>query len=120
MKRIFKAGLAIGILIALVNNVAIAQGGSASEIAASAATPASSAKAIRSANRELQKQVRRALTHTKGLDASGISVRASNGAVTLQGLVREQSQVELAMEVAKGVPGVTSVSGQLKVLPYGH
>ncbi|WP_207000419.1 BON domain-containing protein [Trinickia mobilis] len=106
-------------LLALTTCSAIAQNGSASEMTP-AATSSSSAKAMRAANRELQKKVRQALIHTKGLNASGIAVRASNGAVTLQGWVPEQSQVALAMQAANGVPGVTSVICHLTVRPVGQ
>src|SRR5579864_2142619 len=108
--------------IALVTLMALnahAQGGSeaASTPIASAAPGASAARA---ANRQLQKTVRRALTRTKGLAASGIAVRARDGVVTLQGWVPEQSQVALALRTAQDVPGVTSVNNQLMVRPVGQ
>jgi hyperosmotically inducible protein len=85
------------------------------------ATPASvSAKAMRTASRQLQKKVRYVLVRTKGLNASGISVRAYDGAVTLQGWVPEQSQAALAAQTVQGVPGVTSVKSELIVRPISQ
>ncbi|MGF6920072.1 BON domain-containing protein [Paraburkholderia sp. 40] len=110
-----------GALIALIAFGANAQGGGAT-----ASTPAASAasdqskSATRAANRQLQKKVRRALAHTKGLNASGIAVRANDGALTLQGWVPEQSQLQLALRTAQGVPGVVSVNNQLTIRPVGQ
>jgi hyperosmotically inducible periplasmic protein len=106
-----------GALIALMALGANAQGGGAT-----ASTPAASESksATRAANRQLQKEVRRALAHTKGLNASGIAVRARDGAVTLQGWVPEQSQLQLALRTAQGVPGVVSVNNQLTIRPVGQ
>ena len=108
-----------GALVALIALGAHAQGGGAvaSTPAASAATDAS---ATRAADRQLQKTVRRALAHTKGLAASGIAVRARAGVVTLQGWVPDGSQLQLAQHVAQGVPGVKSVNNQLTVRPVGQ
>lgn len=83
-------------------------------VAASAgATPASSPKQIRAADRALQKNVRRALAKTKGLDVISITVHARNGDVVLEGSVPEQSEIDLATRVAQGVPGVNSVKNAL-------
>ncbi|CAB3772638.1 MULTISPECIES: BON domain-containing protein [Burkholderia] len=107
------------VLLALATSSAIAQEGNLSETAHSA-TSSSSIKARRLANRQLQKNVRRALIHTTGIYASGIAVRASNGVVTLQGWVPEQSQIALSTQVAEGVPGVTTVISQLIVRPVNQ
>ncbi|MDR3101192.1 MAG: BON domain-containing protein [Paraburkholderia sp.] len=110
-----------GALIALMAFGANAQGsGVAASAPAASATPGESKGAARAANRLLQKEVLRALTHTKGLNASGIAVRARDGAVALQGWVPEQSQLQLALRTAQGVPGVVSVSNQLTVRPVGE
>ena len=77
------------------------------------ANPASSGKQMRAADRALQKSVRRALAKTKGLDVINITIRARNGDVVLEGSVPEQSQIDLAMRVAQGVPGVNSVKSAL-------
>jgi hyperosmotically inducible protein len=107
-----------GALIALIAFGAHAQGGTPAS--APAASAPADAKAERAANRQLQKKVRQALAHTKGLSASGIAVRARDGVVTLQGWVPTQSQTTLALRTAQGVPGVTSVINQLIVRPVGQ
>lgn len=81
--------------------------------AASGRSYASDAKAVKAADRALQKSVVRALSKTKGLRAATITVRAHNGAVILEGTVPEQSQVGLASQAAQEVEGVTSVTNAL-------
>jgi hypothetical protein len=54
------------------------------------------------------------------LPTQHILVRARGGTVILQGTVPEQSQVELAGQVAKGVGGVTSVKNALTIRPVGN
>jgi osmotically-inducible protein OsmY len=110
-----------GVLIALMAFGANAQGGGATaSTPAASAAPGESKSAARAANRQLEKKVRRALAHMKGLNASGIAVRARDGAVTLQGWVPEQSQLQLALRTAQGVPGVVSVNDQLTIRPVGQ
>ncbi|MCC8395673.1 BON domain-containing protein [Paraburkholderia sp. MMS20-SJTR3] len=72
---------------------------------------------IRTANRQLARDVRRAFRAAKnqGLRASNVTVRASNGVVTLTGSVPTAEQVELAASVAKGVSGVQSVINRVAV-----
>ncbi|TDN61321.1 BON domain-containing protein [Paraburkholderia sp. BL10I2N1] len=76
-------------------------------------------KSMKAANRALQRQVRTALSRTRGVTVSNITVRAVDGAVTLQGSVPEQSQIDLAVEAAKGVQGVKSVRSALSIRPVG-
>jgi hyperosmotically inducible periplasmic protein len=111
MNMTSKIRLAGSVFVALVSLSAYAQGGDSSS--APAAGVASDPKAAKTANRALQKQVVRALTKTKGLRSSQITVRANNGAVTLEGTVPEQSQMDLATHAAEGVAGVTSVKNML-------
>jgi hyperosmotically inducible periplasmic protein len=99
------------ILAALVTMSAFAQNGDTSS--STAAVAVSGPKAARAANRALQKDVVRALSKTKGLRSSAITVRASNGAVTLEGTVPEESQMDLATHAAEAVPGVVSVKNML-------
>ncbi|MFM0297197.1 BON domain-containing protein [Burkholderia sp. WP9] len=80
---------------------------------ASGRSYASDAKAVKAADRALQKNVVRALSKTKGLRATTITVRAHNGVVILEGTVPEQSQVGLATQAAEGVEGVDSVTNAL-------
>jgi hyperosmotically inducible periplasmic protein len=111
MKRTLRFKLSGGALAALISLGAHAQGGDTS--LASAPASASDVKEMKAANRALQKQVVHALSTTKGLRSSAITVRANNGAVILEGTVPEQSQTELATRAAEGVPGVTSVKNML-------
>ncbi|MFP6562050.1 BON domain-containing protein [Paraburkholderia sp. B3] len=103
--------LAVAALIALGATSAYAQG---SETAASAG-PAPSAKQIRKANHLLEKQIRRALVHVKGLDSTNVVVVARGGVVTLGGSVPDASQIPLAMSGAQRVSGVTEVRNSLQV-----
>ncbi|NPT36681.1 BON domain-containing protein [Paraburkholderia xenovorans] len=103
--------LAGGVLLVLASFNAYAQGSDAAP--ASGHAYASDAKAIKAADRALQKNVVRALSRTKGLRAATITVRAHNGAVILEGTVPEQAQVGLATQAAEGVEGVTSVTNAL-------
>jgi osmotically-inducible protein OsmY len=74
---------------------------------------ATSAKTTKKVNRKLGLDVRRALSKAQGIDVSNIFVRARGGAVVLTGTVPDGAQIPQAGEVAKGVPGVTSVSNKL-------
>ena len=67
------------------------------------------------ANRRLARDVRRALRSAKsqGLRATNVTVCANNGAVTLTGSVPSADPVDLPTDVAKGVPGVASVTGRV-------
>lgn len=100
-----------GMLIVLASLDVHAQTGDPA--AASGRSYASDAKAVKAADRALQKNVIRALSKTKGLRAATITVRAHGGAVTLEGTVPEQSQVGLATQAAESVEGVTSVTNSL-------
>lgn len=77
-----------------------------------------SAKATRQANRALSKRVRAALLKG-GVDISKINVIAKGGAVTLAGSVTDSSQSTNATEIAKTVPGVTSVKNTLRLQQPG-
>jgi osmotically-inducible protein OsmY len=78
------------------------------------------AKAAKSADRALAKKVRAALSKSKDISVSNITVRAKSGAVTLQGSVPEQPQVDKATQVAQNVAGVTSVKNALTIRPVGQ
>lgn len=86
-------------------------------VAASAMTGAAPT-ASKAADRALRRRVLNALAKAKGLRATGITVRATNGAVILEGGVPEQAQIEQAAAVAKGVPGVTSVNNTLMLSTF--
>lgn len=58
-------------------------------------------------------QTSRKLRRAFGNDAKGIEVRVEGSTATLSGTVAERSTQELAEEVAKSVPGITSVQNRL-------
>jgi hyperosmotically inducible protein len=78
-----------------------------------------SAKAARQANRALSKKVLRALSKDD-VKTSGINVITKGGAVVLAGSVTDPTQIDKAGEVAKGVPGVTSVKNSLTIKELGQ
>ena len=82
-----------------------------------ASAPSQNAGDSRAANRQLVKDVRRALRQAshRGLRPSNITVRANNGVVSLTGSVPAADQIDLAINVAKEVPGVQSVNSRIIV-----
>jgi hyperosmotically inducible protein len=114
MKAIQITRILVGALILAGSFGAVAQNGNATSV-----PEATSATSSKTANRALQKSVRRVLSKTKGLNVTNILVRARSGVITLQGTVPEVSQVDLATEVAQGVMGVTSVINRLTVRTIG-
>ena len=92
-----------------------------SESAATSTAPAAegSAKATRQANRALSKKVLRALSKG-GVETIHINAIAKGGAVTLAGAVTDPSQSDKATEIAKSVPGVTSVKNALTLKQVGQ
>lgn len=116
--------LAIGTIIVAASLNAWSQGGPASIAPEASATVASGAVAPatgKKANRALRRKVYAAIAKHKEISAGNISVTAKNGAVTLHGTVTEALQVDTVAEIAKGVPGVTSVTNNLTVQkPFGH
>lgn len=130
MKALQAFKLAAGAMLVAASLQAYAQDASAPAAAAAASGPTTAAKqqydeskaqykAAKSANRALSRKVRAALAKDKDVSVANITVRAKDGAVTLQGTVPEQSQVDRAAEVAKGVAGVTSVNNALTIRPIG-
>ncbi|SAK85759.1 transport-associated protein [Caballeronia pedi] len=79
------------------------------------ASAASAPVATKKENRALRNGVYAAFAKDKRIDAGNIGVRATNGAVTLTGTVTEPAQIDKAGALAKGVPGVTSVTNKLTV-----
>jgi hyperosmotically inducible periplasmic protein len=131
MKAIQSFKLIAGAMLVAASLQAYAQDASAPAAATAAASGSTAAakqqyndskaqyKAAKSANRALSRKVRAALAKDKIVVVSNITVRAKDGAVTLQGTVPEQSQIDRAGEVAKGVAGVTSVNNTLTIRPLG-
>ena len=100
--------------IASVLFVALLNGACASTVP----TPRSQAgdEAVREqevSDARLEADVRLALLEKLGEDGLGVTVKATAGRVRLIGAVDKRSTQELAEEVAKAVPGVTSVDNRL-------
>jgi hyperosmotically inducible periplasmic protein len=109
-----------GALLVLASVNGYAQSSDAAPAAPTAATAAPAGQSTKKADRAMGRKVRTALSKTKGLSVANITVRARSGAVTLAGTVPEQPQVDLATQVAQGVPGVTSVRNALTIRPVGQ
>ncbi|MDR5827375.1 BON domain-containing protein [Caballeronia sp. LP006] len=109
--------------VGMASVCAFAQGGAAKFASPASVTMASAvtgaaASSSKAADRALVRRVLNALEKAKGLRASGITVRANNGAVVLEGWVPETSQVDLATHIAEGVPGVKSVQNTLTLSTF--
>jgi osmotically-inducible protein OsmY len=78
-----------------------------------------SGKAARQANRALSRKVLHALSKG-GVNTSRINVLAKGGAVVLAGSVTDPALSDKATELAKGVPGVTSVKNALTLKEVGQ
>jgi osmotically-inducible protein OsmY len=117
MRAIVRFGLVAALSAAIAPLAAFAQDGdnSAAVPSAAAAGSASSAKSIRAANRKLAKNVRTAMAKAKGIDMTQLFVYAKGGAITLSGSVPKSDQVDRAGEIARSVPGVSSVDNRLSV-----
>jgi hyperosmotically inducible periplasmic protein len=114
-------GIASLVFIALASVHASAQPGASEAGAASraAASGGSTAKDSKT-NRTLRRAVYAAIVKHKEINAGDISVVAKNGAVTLDGTVMDASQIDKVAQIARGVPGVTSVTNKLTVQkPFG-
>jgi hyperosmotically inducible protein len=83
--------------------------------AAAAASGAQGRKTAKQADRALRKQIYAAIGKYKAIDAGDISVSARNGAVTLNGTVKDASQISQVADIARSVSGVTSITNKLTV-----
>lgn len=106
---------ALGVVVCV--SVASSAWAQSSDAMAPASAPG--AKATKKADRKLGQDVRRALSKAQGFDVSNVFVRARGGAVVLTGTVPEGGQVAQAEEVAKTVPGVTSVTNKITIGTQG-
>ena len=89
----------------------------ATQDAAKAEPAKPSAEAARAAaDKELAGRVKAALGAERTLNAHGIDVVASNGAVTLFGTAETRMKRETAGKVAAGVEGVKSVENKLAIV----
>jgi osmotically-inducible protein OsmY len=109
--------LAAGVLVVMAS-IGVASISAHAQSSDAAAAP--TAKSSKASNKALSKEVRRAMTKTKGLTSSNINVRVRDGAVTLAGTVPDNSQIEKATEAAKSVPGVTSVKNAITIREVGR
>lgn len=126
MRKIAGLDLLVGAIAVAISTSAWAQNGSASGAGAAAsvngaaASVASAPVSGRKANRALRRSVYAAIARHKEISAGNIGVTAKDGAVVLNGTVSDLSQVATVAEIAKGVPGVISVSNKLTVQkPFG-
>ncbi|MGT2471851.1 BON domain-containing protein [Paraburkholderia terrae] len=127
MKIIKTFELAVATLIIATSINAWSQTGGMASAPASA--PGASAMAAsgtvapatgRKADRALRRKVYAAISKQKDISAGNIGVTAKDGAITLNGSVTDASQIDRVAEIAKGVPGVTSVTNKLTVnKPFG-
>jgi osmotically-inducible protein OsmY len=108
--------LVVAQCVALAGN-AYAQASGAMPLASS---PVASSSRATAADKKLARDVRKALSKAPNFNVSDVFVKARGGVVTLSGSVSEGPQIEQAAEVAKGVPGVTSVSNYLTLYTKGY
>lgn len=87
----------------------------ASAPSATTATESSAAAPAAPSNTKLRRAVYTAIAKHKEIHGGSIGVTAKNGAVTLNGSVTDAAQVDKVADIAKGVPGVISVTNKLIV-----
>jgi hyperosmotically inducible periplasmic protein len=85
-----------------------------------ASSPAASSGKATPADKQLARDVRKALSKAPNFNVSNVFVKARGGVVTLSGSVPDGPQIQQAADVAKGVPGVTSVSNHLSLYTKGY
>ncbi len=81
----------------------------------------SAKKAERSENRAFAKKVHQAIVKAPGIGNAQVTVfaKAKTGEVTLAGMITDESQDKVAVEAARRVPGVTSVTSKLELRMEG-
>ncbi|MGA7781581.1 MAG: BON domain-containing protein [Paraburkholderia sp.] len=122
MKVIKTFKLMGGALVAAISISAWAQAsdtGAAPAQSSAAPTSHGSSKSARKANRVLGRKVLDALSKAD-VSTTGINAVAKGGHVTLEGSVLDPALIDKAGQVAKGVPGVTSVKNDLTVREEGQ
>lgn len=120
MIRIQVRALALAALIPAASGSAWSQpdqsaGAPAGMPAASAAESVVAPVSTRKADRALRRKVYAAIGKHKKISAGNIGIVARGGAVTLSGTVTDAAQVNEVAQIAKAVPGVTSVTNKLVV-----
>jgi osmotically-inducible protein OsmY len=123
LKLVVSSGLAIAVAAFAYTPVFAANStvDASDSPAATSVQAAPSKKSVRAANRAFSKSVQKAIFKTKGLEQATISVfgNAKTGHVTLAGQITSEDQDGLAVDAAKQVQGVTSVSSKLTVREEG-
>ena len=66
-------------------------------------------------DREIALRVQSALFKDKRLSGLGLSVKANEGTIELSGRADSQSQADRAIAVARAVPGVKTVTSEIRV-----
>ncbi|CAB3760957.1 hypothetical protein GQ57_38675 [Burkholderia sp. MSh2] len=115
MKSIVLRALSVAAVAACLSGSVYAQSSDATAAEAPAAASKAAAKTAKKANRKLGYAVRKAITKEQGVDVANLVVRSKGGAITLEGTMPAQDQIDKAEAAAKGVKGVTSVSNRLTV-----
>ncbi|ORT83170.1 BON domain-containing protein [Burkholderia puraquae] len=94
-----------------------ATGDQAASTVATGSVGVADKKVTKAENLRLQKGVIRALSGTRGLNATNIAVIARRGEITLRGSVVDSRQAEVATAVASSVSGVSAVKNDLMIRP---
>ncbi|SPB15305.1 transport-associated protein [Caballeronia novacaledonica] len=100
-------------------NVAPAPASAEAPASSSSSSSASAGKtSSRAADRALRRRILTALGKAKGMRTSGVTVRATNGDVILEGWVPEEAQIDQATRVAQSVQGVKTVRNTLTLSTF--
>jgi hypothetical protein len=113
---VFATLVAMASMSAWAQPQAAASDSAGAQAASAMAAPGAAAPTRRQANRARRRQGYAAIGKDKSINAGNISVIAKGGAVTLNGSVADAAQIGKVEEIARGVPGVTSVTNKLTVM----
>ncbi|WP_310629925.1 BON domain-containing protein [Paraburkholderia sp.] len=120
MKTSTVFGLAAASIVAISLSAWSQTPATASDAAGAASGASASAPTGRKADRALRRKVYAEIVKVKEIRAGDISVSAKDGAVTLNGTVTDAAQIPKVEAIARGVPGVVSVTNKLTVKkPFG-
>lgn len=91
--------------------------GAQSAQAPAQATAPASPRMMKKADRAFAKKVRQAIAKAHGIGDAQFTVfaKANTGEVTLAGYVTDEQQDKVAVDAARQVPGVTSVTSKLRL-----
>jgi hyperosmotically inducible periplasmic protein len=120
MKANQACGLAVAALIVVTSTAAWSQTGDTGGASAVVQGASTAAPTGRKADRALRRKIYSAIAKDKTISAGDIGISTKDGAVTLNGTVTEAAQIGKVEQIARGVPGVTSVTNKLTVKrPFG-